>query len=109
MPHKEILNHADLLAVTTDRILELLGFGDFPDNQADPVTLTGELESRSRWIKTQQLALPGLTTEVMALHHLLYLTSIGRIEVLDDNPAEGSVLVRLRLGDLLPPCIGNRS
>lgn len=58
------------------------------------------LEGREAWIRSSDLVVPGVTTESMVLHHLLWLLRIGRVVIEDVDPLCGAVKVRIRMDDL---------
>ena len=94
---KEIKNHIEHLTVTFDRLVELLGLDKVVDLRPDAELLREAADDRVAWIRTADLAVPGVTTEVMALHHLLWLQHIGRVVVEDVDPLCGAVKIRIHL------------
>ncbi len=93
----EIKNHIEHLTVTFDRLVELLGLDRVVDLNPDAELLREATENRVAWIRTADLAVPGVTTEAMALHHLLWLQHIGRVIVEDVDPLCGAVKIRVHL------------
>ena len=98
---KEVMKHKRHLEVTFERLLKLL----FSQEELDMIFVDAEhcqelLSSRSRWIRTDSLAVEGVNTERMALIHLLWLQHIGRVVVEDIDPLLGALLVRMDLTGL---------
>ena len=93
----EITNHIEHLTVTFDRLVELLGLDKVVDLRPDAELLREAADDRVAWIRTSDLAVPGVTTETMALHHLLWLQHIGRVVVEDVDPLCGAVKIRIHL------------
>lgn len=92
--NREIKNHVEQ-AVTFDRLVELLGLDEIVELQPSAEQLTEAAENRVAWIKSSDLVVPGVTTETMVLHHLLWFTSIGRVVVEDVDPLCGAVKIRI--------------
>lgn len=91
----EVLNHKKHMMVTFDRLIGLL----FSSKELDAMIIDRDLAkkliaARRKWIKTSDLAVPGVTTEKMALIHLLWLQRVGTIIIDDIDPLSGAVLVR---------------
>lgn len=63
--------------------------------------LSKALECREAWIRTSDLVAPGMTTESMVLHHLLWLQRIGRVVIGDVDPLCGAVRISIRMDDLM--------
>ena len=95
---KEITKHIQHLGVTFDRLLQLLGIDALLDINPPAELMEKALAERVAWIRTSELAVPGVTTELMALHHLLWFQQIGSIVIEDDDPFSGAVKIRV-----LPP------
>lgn len=98
---KEVENHIKHLEVTFDRLLNSI----FTDEEIRSIlTLKKEgipiFSQKSAWIKTSDLVLEGITTEKMALIHLLWFQSIGRIVIEDIDPFSGAVLIHLSFKDV---------
>ena len=93
----EITNHTEHLSVTFDRLIVLLGLDKIVDMRPDAELLREAADDRVAWIRTADLAVPGVTTETMALHHLLWLQHIGRVVVEDVDPLCGAVKIRIHL------------
>lgn len=91
----EVINHKEHLMVTFDRLIGLL----FSSKELDAMVIDRELAkkliaARRKWIRTSDLAVPGVTTEKMALIHLLWLQRVRTIIIEDIDPLSGAVLVR---------------
>ena len=89
------------LEVTFDRLFSLL----FTDEEFDMICQVKEdaaslFSRRSAWIKTSDLAKEGVTTENMALIHLLWFQRAGRIVIEDIDPFSGAVCLHLSFQDI---------
>jgi uncharacterized membrane protein YkgB len=93
----EITNHIEHLSVTFDRLIVLLGLDKIVDMRPGAELLIEATNDRVAWIRTADLAVPGVTTDVMALHHLLWFQHIGRVVVEDVDPLCGAVKIRIHL------------
>lgn len=98
---KEVENHFKHLEVTLDKLIDLL----FTEDEFNAICALREespslLSSRSAWIKTSDLALEGINTEKMALIHLLWFQSRGRVVIEDIDPFSGAVLLHLSFKDI---------
>lgn len=91
------------MSATYDRLLTIM----FTDEELGQYVSTGaenmvrSLTARKAWVKTEDLAVPDVVTEKMALIHLLYFQSIGRVVVEDIDPESGAVLLHLGFSDVL--------
>ena len=63
--------------------------------------LSRALEGREAWIRSSDLVVPGVTTESMVLHHLLWLQRVGRVVIGDVDPLCGAVRISIRMDDLM--------
>lgn len=98
---KEVINHTKHLEVTFDRILTALFSNEELDSMGSSPESAIELMScRKAWIKTSALAVEGVSTENMALTHLLWFQHIGRVVIEDIDPFSGAVLVHLNFKDI---------
>ena len=93
---KEVTNHIQHLTVTFDRLLGAL----FTDYEMDLLSKDREhfaehISARSKWVKVKELVMPGITTERMALIHLLWFQSIGRVVIEDVDPLSGALRLHL--------------
>lgn len=91
----EVTNHKEHMMVTFDRLIGLL----FSSEELDAMIIDRDLAkkliaARRKWIRTSDLAVPGVTTEKMALIHLLWLQRVRTIIIEDIDPLSGAVLVR---------------
>lgn len=99
---KEVLNHTKHLEATFDRLITIL----FTEDEFDAITSMNKsdvpslLSSKSSWIKTSDLAIEDITTEKMALIHLLWFQSRGRVVIEDIDPFSGAVLLHLNFKDI---------
>ena len=93
----EIKNHIEHLSVTFDRLIVLLGLDKIVDMRPGAELLIEATNDRVAWIRTADLAVPGVTTEIMAMHHLLWFQHIGRVVVEDVDPLCGAVKIRIHL------------
>ena len=98
---KEVLNHTKHLEVTFDKLLSLL----FTDEEFNLICLAKDdaaslFSQRSAWIKTSDLVREGVTTENMALIHLLWFQRAGRIVIEDIDPFSGAVCLHLYFQDI---------
>lgn len=99
---KEVANHMKHLEVTFDRLLSLL----FTPKELDAIESAVDigpklLERKSAWIRTRDLVVDGISTECMAITHLLWFQSIGRIIIEDIDPFFGIVRLHICLQDIL--------
>lgn len=92
----EITNHIEHLSVTFDRLIMLLVLDRIIELKPGADLLIEAANDRVAWIRTADLAMQGVTTEVMVLHHLLWFQHIGRV-VEDVDPLWGSVKIRIHL------------
>lgn len=98
---KEVSNHLKHIEATFDRLMDIL----FTEDEFNAICALKKdaaslFSSRSAWIKTSDLVLEGITTEKMALIHLLWFQSIGRIVIEDIDPFSGAVLIHLSFKDV---------
>lgn len=63
--------------------------------------LSRALEGRKAWIRSSDLVVPGVTTESMGLHYLIWLLRIGRVVIGDVDPLCGAVRISIRMDDLM--------
>lgn len=96
----EAERHQKHIAVTFGNLLEKLEVGTLLDADLTPTVLSEALKKRVSWIKTADLVTPGVTTEKMVLHHLLWLQHIGRIVIDDIDPYCGAIRVRISIDDI---------
>lgn len=98
---KEITNHKQHLAVTFDRLVDLLFM---PEEFASICQVKSEaaalLSSRTSWVKTSDLVVEGVTTEKMVLIHLLWFARIGRIVIEDADPFSGALFLHFSFQDV---------
>lgn len=107
--NKEIENHLQHIAVTFDKILGVLKIDEILNTPGIlPDIFEQVVSERESWIKTCNLVVEGVTTEAMVLHHLLWLQSIGRIVIEDDDPYFGAVRLRVNVLDLLKAKCANK-
>lgn len=97
---KEVENHLKHLEATFDRLITLL----FTEDEFNAICALKEdaaslFSSKSAWIKTSDLAIEDVSTEKMALIHLLWFQSIGRVVIEDIDPFSGAVLLHLNFKD----------
>ena len=97
----EVENHIKHLGVTLERLMGLM----FSDAELDTILQLRDgamdvIRDKSVWIRTSDLAVEGLTTEKMAIIHLLWFEHIGRVVVDDVDPLSGAVLVHLAFEDV---------
>ena len=98
---KESTKNIQHISVTMDRLmLEIFTQEELDLIFSDPDHSGEHLSSRSRWIRTSDLAVPEVNTEKMALIHLLWLQAIQRIVIEDIDSCSGAVRVRLNLAAL---------
>ena len=93
----KITNHIEHLTVTFDRLIVLLGLDRIVDMRPGAELLIEATNDRVAWIRTADLAVPRVTTEIMAMHHLLWFQHIGRVVVEDVDPLCGAVKIRIHL------------
>ena len=95
---KEINNHAAHLGLTFERLTATLFLpSELSLIEQDAEHFAELVSSRRRWVRVCDLVVPGVTTEEMALCHLLWLQGIGRVVVEDADPYCGALLLRLSL------------
>ena len=98
---KEVLNHTKHIEVTLNRLMDIL----FSEDEFNAICALKEdaaslFSSKSAWIRTSDLAIEDVSTEKMALIHLLWFQSIGRIVIEDIDPFSGAVLLHLNFKDI---------
>lgn len=95
---KEVFNHQMHLSVTLERLIAVLfPLGEFEQISQDKDRFVERIESRSQWVKVDELVIPRVNTAQMVLIHLLWFQSIGRVVIEDVDPRSGALCLHLRL------------